>query len=233
MPTLADISTADLLVTPEELEEAALASLALDVSSAESDDSRQVALALRDAQALVENDLCRSLLVHPVTEYVHRWSYDGRRGVYLAFLSEWPFVALQAGSAVTVADHGFAVEAARPGSQRATATRAPGGTDALAYYAGYRGRQHTLDGAGDSTDLTALDGLGDLATLPPLLPDDLRRTIEELALLFLNRARGKTLGTGRRVQQVGQGSAVTVEAADPRAEERLLQRVRASYRNTL
>src|SRR5690606_32848116 len=141
--TLSAIETADLLVTPEELEQAALASLALDVSDVASDDYAQVALALRDAQALLERHLCRTLRGQPGTEHP-RWAYDARGGAYRAFLSEWPFVALQADSDVTVADHGFAVEAARPGSQRVTATTAPDGTDALAYFAGYRGRQHGL-----------------------------------------------------------------------------------------
>lgn len=238
--TLPAIDTTALLVTPEELQAAALSSLALDVSGgAGTEDYDQTALALADAQERVESYLQRTLFVHAATQDVSpsQWRSlpygDPRRDLdldatsetayaaYAVYAASWPVVEIT--SPTTLVD--ITSDPGRP-SGRILATATTGRT--LAYFAGYRGRQHTLTGASDTTDLTAITGLSALTVLPPEVPADIRRTIEELALLFLNQARQGTLGTGARIQQTGTSSNV-IEAADTGAETRLLHRI-AFYR---
>ena len=238
--TLPAVSADALLVTPEELQAAALSSLALDVSGgAGTDDYDQTALALQDAQARVESYLERTLLVHAATQDVAVGAWrslpygDPRRDLdldataetayaaYATYARSWPVVEITSPTTlVQITDE--------PGApaRRILATATTART--LAYFAGYRGRQHTLDGAGDTTALVDLDGLAALTVLPPLVPADIRRTIEELALLYMNQARNGTLGTGARIQQTGSSSNV-IEAADMNAETRTLYRI-AYYR---
>jgi len=235
--TLPDVDTTELLVTPEELFVASQESLeSLDFEDATGEDYGLVAAALREAQDELDRYLDRALLVHVETERLAgSWRHDVRLGGYTAWLSAWPFVEGDATSDVTAGDHGLAPI---DDDQRVLVTTLPDTTDALGYVAGYRGRQHSLDGTPDgegeptTTALTGLEGLDALATLPPQLPGTLAGVIMDLAYLRLDERKAGTVG-GKRTAQKFPSGMVTSTGRRAGAEAEILDRAHAYRRLTV
>jgi hypothetical protein len=208
---MAEIDTSLLLVTPEELEAAALKSLNL--TAADLGDGEAMAYALADAQAAVEGHLQRRLHVArhtsaPGQSGMLSWRWEVYPARWLWYAAEWPVLWV-----ATIDDAYVEVDA---GGRFIYSTLS---ASPVTYIAGYRGRGVTLD------DLLTVGGLDDLAVLPPEVPADIHRAIVELALIYLNRASKGLLGTGSVRQQVGSQSVVTVEAVDRDAERRILNRL--------
>lgn len=85
------------------------------------------------------------------------------------------------------------------------------------YFAGYRRRDQDL------SSLQSEDGLSDLSTEPPLLPDDIRNVALRITIHRLQAMQGQGLGLGQRDLNVGAGQIVTAAEVDSGFVQRELQ----------
>src|SRR5690606_23388837 len=185
-------------------------------------DYKQVTQALWDAQGRLEAYLDRRLLVCPVTQRVVAYHTEktSAGAVRYVWAREWPVVQ--------VVTEGVEVDDVTAEAER---LKLVSSVSEVEVFGGYRGRQHTLDGAGGSTALTGLDGLEDLEELPPLLPGLLRGVILDLAFVTLDDRRSGTVGGKRKTQFLPSGNVIS-EGRRASAEEEILARAERRRRLT-
>lgn len=187
------------LVTTKELAKLAtrtLGNAVHDGIAAGSGDAYDAAvLAIQDATATVENALNRRLIIRPheLRFRVRDWGQlegyeDGDEGLlWLACARQWPVVLVTAvdGDAALAAEVTPQDSMDEPGDGRYLSfdpdmpvlDQFPHRATVLA---GYARADHVL------ADLQAVDGMSALAALPPVLPYDIRRWAERLALADLS-----------------------------------------------
>lgn len=167
--------------------------------------------AIMAATAEIEELLDRTLFVHPLTLYPE-WRASRRPGsTYEAWAEQWPYLPTTAG--VTAG-------AIKAGGQRLYSSDAP---LTVERFAGFRRADQSL------ADLKAIDGLEQLATLPPALPSLIREVMVQLALITITRREDGQYDYTRKSQSVGQ-SMVTVESGERAARTRELARLSAYRR---
>lgn len=145
----------------------------------------------------IEQHLDRELIVRAVTMRtpVDRWRTSPREaGGFEIYAPAWPVV--EASTA------GVTLGKARPGGQLLYAESRE---REIAGFAGFRRADQVLSGAGQGqTNLQSEDGLGDLSTLPPLIPGLIRQVAIDLVLMDY-QADATGAAYGRRTIRLPQG----------------------------
>jgi hypothetical protein len=222
-----------LLVTPDDLAEAAAGAVPIDPDGPDpveaAKDRKQAAKALAAAQERLEGYLNRKLLAHAASDRAPNataWQYGGP----VVYASSWP---------VTQITNATGAENFTPSGDGRVISLTHGHAVNVSYVAGYRGAHHGLstleegesgpvrgDAPEGQVDLRDLPGLAEITALPPVLPALLADVIVELALIRLGAARSGTAGTGARTQTTGT-QTTSVSGPAPDAEERALARADA------
>ena len=215
------------LVTAPEVIADALQSTTL----SEWDDNDAVVRAIEDVTSTIEEHLGRDLIVREQTLRFHQsqWRTDQRYIAqealdltYVAFAGQWPVLEVLEvdGDSAKAAHMQIFDDGRKIGYESSTVVYQHPAY--VKVFAGYRRRDQ---------DIAALQAeLATLTVLPPQLPGKIRKAAAELALHRLFAAESKQFGTGRRMQQVGSGSMVTVESVDRHFEERVLSQLESGVK---
>jgi hypothetical protein len=197
------------LIVPTDIAEAAVGGMETEVTSL---GEGILASVINTVSREVEEEVGRRLHVHADTLHLQtsEWETSSRDGyAALLWLPLWPLVEVTT-SGVTVA-----AGTAYPGGQIVYAGER---YTEIGGFFGYRREDQTL------AMLQAISGLSALTVLPDALPDMVKDTACELALLMISeRSSGRYTG-GRTIQQVG-SVPMTIEAPDPLRRTRILQRL--------
>ena len=195
------------LVSEDDIQRDAIKSLPISFDTYQS----AIRQAIHDMGRVVENYLQRKLIVQKYTEsvYYFHWRYDWGFNRTDTLLHDYPIVQIISVTDIHNEDITDEYSIHPETSKRETRIV---GTDikqvTVEYYAGYR----RDDGESLSDIQNYSDNHGDLDTLPPVLPSEIRSVTTELVLHRLTLASNQQLGMGERITGIGLSD---IKAAPP------------------